>query len=92
MHQDLAHLAFMPPNGVGKIAGCSRSRAASQLLLRRTATRTHERGPHNTNGLFAFFCFFAARFSISVFSGFFFVPFFLSIPLLMYVSSAAGSE
>ena len=34
-----------------------------------------------------FFCFFAARFSNNVFAGFFFVSFFLSIPLLMCDSS-----
>jgi hypothetical protein len=44
------------------------------------------------NGLLSFFCFFAARFSISVFAGFFFVSFFLSMPLLMYVSWISSGE
>ena len=44
------------------------------------------------NGLISFFCFFAARFSISVFAGFFFVSFFLSMPLLIYVSWISSGE
>jgi hypothetical protein len=47
---------------------------------------------YNSNGLLAFFCLLAARFSINVFAGFFFVSFFLSMPLLMYVSSTARAS